>query len=108
MEHHFEQPDLMGSYFADIEGIDGEVELYGTPEIKDEGIGPYECHGTKGFHHDYQPYLETIKWDRRLYTDIENELIGRYVDEAFNSIAANIISNHDFERDYPEGKDDDI
>ncbi|MBF0553655.1 MAG: hypothetical protein HQK96_03775 [Nitrospirae bacterium] len=96
----------MGSCFEDIEGIDSEVELYGTPEIVDEGIGPYECHGSKGFHHDHQARLDKIQWDRRLYTPDENETIARYVEQAETHITEKIIESHDFERDYPEGEDE--
>lgn len=96
----------MGSYFADIEGIESEVEFYGTPEMVDNGIGPYECHGYKGHDVRMEPQIESVEWDKKDYTPEENSMIDKFVSDNLDYICERIIENHDFERDYPEGNED--
>lgn len=95
----------MGQFFADIEGLEDVVELYATPKMVDMGIGPFECHGAKGFHHDERPVVEKILWDKKLYTKEENEIITLYVDDRFDYLCEELISNHDTEWDFPEDDD---
>ena len=58
------------------------VEFTGNPHPCDDGIGGYEFWGGKGY--DSRPYVsceDTIDWDRTLYSDRENSIIEKYLEE---------------------------
>ena len=83
-----------------------EVEFTGTVEEVDNGIGPYEYFGFKGF--DSQPGLEVqeFEWDRSLYSDEVNEKIEKFSNEDEDGIMSEMCEKYEpYEPDYPEPED---
>ena len=59
-----------------------EVELELLVETYYNGIGSYECHGYRGFDKGYEVADVTkVDWDRSLYTDEQNDIIDKELDE---------------------------
>jgi hypothetical protein len=63
-----------------------EVEFKANPTWQDDGIGSYEYWGCKGY--DSHPYLSCeehgIEWDKKEFTEQENEMIDEWLNEEKN------------------------
>ena len=65
---------------------DFEVELEVEVHIYFDGIGHYECHGYCGFDKGHEVAdVQAINWDESLYTDEQNKLIDKELDEIVES-----------------------
>lgn len=67
-----------------VEEIGKEVLFYGHASYVDVGIGHYECHGYVGNDVDWQLECEDIFWDKKEFSEQENESIEKYLDENKN------------------------
>lgn len=64
----------------EIENVLHEVCFVGTIEMIDDGIGPYEFWGFKGFDSQIVPEVQDIEWDKSIHTAEENDIIQKYLD----------------------------
>jgi hypothetical protein len=64
-----------------VDDEEKEVVLSCDYEIKNDGIGWYELWGSREFDagRDYVD-ISSVKWDRSLYTQEENDIIRKWVD----------------------------
>jgi hypothetical protein len=95
-------------YKTTIEGIDGEVELTADLHWENSGIGWYQFGSATEFDAG-QDYLELddLSWDKTLYTEEQNKIIGEYIDKNMDEL--NTIIPEKAEDDYdPRNEDFDI
>ncbi len=72
------------------------VEFIYTVSKENDGIGSYEFHGSRGYDSgtDYI-VVEDIEWDKSSHTDRENEVIQKYLDKNFSSLAEDMSESLD-------------
>ncbi|MEI7960720.1 MAG: hypothetical protein WCI04_00130 [archaeon] len=72
------------------------VEFVYTVSKENDGIGSYEFHGSRGYDSgtDYI-VVEDIEWDKSSHTDRENEVIQKYLDKNFSSLAEDMSESLD-------------
>lgn len=76
------------------EELDVTVEAY--VRMVDNGIGPYECHGVRGWHHQWEPEITSeILYDKQPYTNEEQEIINQYIDDHEEQIINDLLENYD-------------
>jgi hypothetical protein len=95
-------------YKTKIEGIEGEVELTADLHWENSGIGWYQFGSATEFDAG-QNYLELddLSWDKTLYTEEQNKIIGEYIDKNMDEL--NTIIPEKAEDDYdPRNEDFDI
>ena len=68
-----------------------DVEFEGTVEKMDDGIGPYEFWGSVGY--DSKPYwgCQDIDWDRALFTESENRIIGEWLSINYDKVEEALV-----------------
>ena len=77
------------------------VTISGEIKMVDNGIGHYEFWGTTGFDTQIEPEIQNIIWDKSLYTDEENIIIDKYIDDNFDELS-DLIEVSLTDDDYPE------
>lgn len=72
------------------------VEFIYTISKENDGIGSYEFHGSRGYDSgsDYM-VIEDIEWDKSKHSDRENEVIQKYLDKNFSSLAEDMSESLD-------------
>jgi hypothetical protein len=83
----------IGVEFPEIE----EVSFWADIKIVDNGIGRYEYWGSIGFDSRLEPETQEIFWDKTLYSDEQNEIINRYVDNHFEEMAQKFEESYEGE-----------
>ena len=90
----------------EIEGIEGEIELLGKIEMVDNGIGPYEYWGSKCVDIQIGPEVQEISWDKTKYSEEQNKIIDKYIDDNFDDLAQKMEEEfeppEEIEPDFPE------
>ena len=77
------------------------VEISGDAKWENDGIGPYEYWGFKGFDHGHT-YLviEEITWDKEQFTQEENQIIEIYISKNFEELE--LLLTKKAEKEYEE------
>ena len=70
-----------------------EVEFTGYCEVVNNGIGSYECHGYKGNDNRYEPEVIDYKYNEKIYTAGEIELIEDWLADNDNEVCEKLIEN---------------
>jgi hypothetical protein len=80
-----------------------DVEFDCELHSENDGIGSYEFWGSKCYDagNDYL-VLDEMKWDKKLFTEEENEIIKKYLDDNWDILDENIT-----QKLYDEGYGDD-
>ena len=63
-----------------------EVLFFGDVREVDNGIGAYEFWGQGGYHVQMCVQCEEVYWNKEAYSDTENAIIEKYLDDNFESI----------------------
>jgi hypothetical protein len=75
----------------DINSVDTEVEFFCNYEIKNDGIGSYEFWGSREFDAGTNYVeLQSVTWDKELYSSRENDIIEDWVANRWESIEKQI------------------
>lgn len=82
-----------------------EVEFWGTPKWEDQGIGVYEYWGFTERHVDWTLTFPNIEWDKKKYSQGENDLIELNLDEVEKSMTESYSENHTRFDDDPRDQD---
>lgn len=72
-----------------------EVELIADVEMVNDGIGPYEFWGYKGYDRRMVPEVGAITYNHAEYTQAEREAIDRYIDEHEEQIITEICEKYE-------------
>lgn len=72
-----------------------DIDFYDSIEFYaiygNNGIGSYEFWGYNDYDYGHD-YVEEIHWDRESYSDHENELIEKYVEDNFDLLSKHLMS----------------
>lgn len=84
------------TYDLYIEELDLEIELDCHVTSENNGIGSYEYWGSKGYDAgSTYPIVDRFEWDRKLYTEEQNELIDKYIIDNWDNIEGKALKNFD-------------